>query len=145
MATFEDLDAFQRALELMVALYQATENFPHSEKYGLTSQLRRASVGILGNIAEGQGRLTYGEWRQALSHARGSLLEIEAELIAAKALGFLAAADHAQLREACRRAARPLTGLINYVRKQEQRSRSRRSASSTVNRQRSTRSPQRSD
>jgi four helix bundle protein len=138
--TFEDLVVFKRALELMKGVYQVTESFPSSERYGLASQLRRASIGILSNLAEGQGRLTDGEWRQALSHARGSLLEIEAEVIAAKELQFLSEDDHARIRELCRRTARPLAGLISYVRKQEEKKRSptRRSASSTVHRPPST-------
>ena len=140
--TFEDLVVFRRALELMKAIYHVTESFPRSEQYGLTSQLRRASIGILSNLAEGQGRLTDGEWRQALSHARGSLLEIEAQIIAAKELRFVTDEGHDSIRELCRRTAKPLTGLINYVKRQEEnRSFSGRRASSTVNRPPSTRSP----
>jgi four helix bundle protein len=120
MITFETLVAFRRAVALMKAVYCATKTFPPDERYGLTAQLRRASISVMSNIAEGQGRLSDGEWRQFLSHARGSLFEIEAELIAAKELEFLSEEEHSNLRQLCRSTGRPLMGLIDYVRKQEQ-------------------------
>jgi len=119
--TFEDLDVFQRALDLMVSIYKATENFPKREFYGLAAQLRRASVSVISNIAEGQGRLTPGEWRQLLSHSRGSLFEIEAQLIAASRLGYLDAETTARLRASARSVGKPLSGLITYVRSRERR------------------------
>ncbi|HJQ36670.1 MAG TPA: four helix bundle protein [Thermoanaerobaculia bacterium] len=64
MRKFHDLVAFKRALEVVVAVYDATATFPRQEIYGLVSQVRKAAVGVISNIAEGQGRLTYGEWRQ---------------------------------------------------------------------------------
>ncbi|HEX9405778.1 MAG TPA: four helix bundle protein, partial [Thermoanaerobaculia bacterium] len=96
--TFEDLDVFKRALDLMVDVYEATAGFPQREVYGLAAQLRRASVSVVSNIAEGQGRLTPGEWRQLLSHARGSLFEIEAQLIASAMLGFMDSATAKRVR-----------------------------------------------
>ncbi len=119
MPTFEDLRAFQRALDLMVDVYAATETFPRQELYGLTSQMRRASCSVVSNIAEGQGRLTYGEWRQMLSHARGSLYEVQAQVIASQRLNFLAAATAEHLNKRIRAAARELTGLIEWLRKRE--------------------------
>ena len=113
--TFEDLDVFKRALELIVGLYAATEDFPKREWYGLAAQLRRASVSVVSDIAEGEGRLTPGEWRLMLSHARGSLYEIEAQLIVAAQLGYLRANQASDLRAATRRVGRPLAGLIRYV------------------------------
>jgi four helix bundle protein len=117
--TFEDLDVFKRALDLMVGVYEATEDFPKREFYGLAAQLRRASVSVVSNIAEGQGRLTPGEWRQLLSHARGSLFEIEAQLIAASRLGYLDAGTKARLRASAKSVGKPLAGLIAYVRTRE--------------------------
>src|SRR5438093_1589566 len=116
MKNFEGLVAFNRAIELMVAVYRATETFPVEERYGLTAQLRRASVSVVSNIAEGQGRLSLGEWRQLLSQARGSLYEVQAQVIAAKHLCFLESSAHDALRTAIRRVASPLNGLIAYVR-----------------------------
>ena len=119
--TFEDLDAFNNAIEMMVSLYQATEGFPKREWYGLAAQLRRAAVSVVSNIAEGQGRLTNGEWRQMLSHARGSLFEIEAQLIAATRLGYLDESTAQRLRAGTRSVGKPLSGLISFVRKGERR------------------------
>ena len=117
--TFEDLRAFQRALDLMVDVYTATNDFPKSELYGLTSQLRRAAGSVVGNIAEGQGRLTYGEWRQHLSDARGSLYELQAHTIAAHKLGFLGSAVMEHLKKRARMAGVELQGLIDWVKRRE--------------------------
>jgi four helix bundle protein len=119
MRTFENLAAFQNAVALVVEVYRLTEAFPRREIYGLTSQMRRASVAVPSDIAEGQGRLSLGEWRHFLSEARGSLFEIQARAIVANRLGFLSDDAHAQLREAIQKAARPLAGLLSYVRKRE--------------------------
>ena len=115
MATFEDLDVFKRALDLMVEIYRETKAFPSDERFGLTQQLRRAAVSVVSNLAEGQGRFTNGEWRQFLSQARGSLFEIQAQLIAAKRLELVDETQYRRLRSAVRRVAEPLKGLIEYV------------------------------
>jgi len=96
---------------MTVTIYEVTEAFPASERYGLQAQMRRAGVSVISNIAEGQGRLTNGEWRQSLSHARGSLYEIEAQLIIARRLHFIEEKDAAKLRAACRRTGKALAGL----------------------------------
>ena len=119
--TFEDLDVFKRALDLMVDVYETTEDFPKREFYGLASQLRRAAISVISNIAEGQGRLTPGEWRLMLSHARGSLFEIEAQLIAAERMRFIDAATMTRLRAQTKSVGKPLAGLIRYVRSREPR------------------------
>jgi four helix bundle protein len=117
--TFEDLRAFQRALDLMVDVYTATKTFPTEELYGLTTQMRRASCSVVSNIAEGHGRLTYGEWRQSLSHARGSLYEVQAQVIASNRLGFLSTANAEHLKKQSRAAGTELAGLIRWVKKRE--------------------------
>jgi four helix bundle protein len=119
MSTFDDLRAFQRALDLMADVYEATNGFPKHELYGLTSQMRRAACSVVSHIAEAQGRLTFGERRQLLSQGRGSLFEVEAQVIAAVRLRFLtqAAGDH--LRSRARTAARELAGMIEWVKKRE--------------------------
>ena len=123
MATFEDLRAFQHALDLMVDVYTATASFPRHELYGLTSQMRRASCSVVSNIAEGQGRLTFGERRQLLSHARGSLYEVQAQVIAAQRLDFLTPEAANPLMKRAEETARELAGLIAWVRKREAQSR----------------------
>ena len=116
--TFRDLRAFQRALDFMMDVYAVTRRFPKEEQYGLTSQVRRAACSVVSNIAEGQGR-TYGEWRQHLSEARGSLYEAQAQLIAAERLEFIEARTALALEQRANDAAASLQGLIEWVRKRE--------------------------
>jgi four helix bundle protein len=78
--SYRELLVWQKAKSLAVHTYDATANFPTTEMYGLTSQIRRASVSVASNIAEGQGRLTPGDFRHFLGQARGSLLEAETQL-----------------------------------------------------------------
>jgi len=75
--SYRELRVWQKAKALAVQSYKGTANFPKTETYGLTSQIRRAAVSVASNIAEGQGRLTSVEFRHFLGHARGSLLEAE--------------------------------------------------------------------
>jgi len=82
------LKVWQRAIENTVAIYRLTSGFPGQEIYGLTSQLRRASVSVASNIAEGYGRGSSGEYKQFLGMARGSNSEVETQLILATQLGF---------------------------------------------------------
>jgi four helix bundle protein len=86
--SFKDLVVWQRAIELTVVIYKLTSSFPESERFGLTNQLRRASVSVASNIAEGYGRSTRGEYLLFLGHARGSKCEVETQLAIAQALGF---------------------------------------------------------
>lgn len=112
--TFEDLRAFQRALELMVDVYAATEPLPKSD---LRPQLRRAAGAVVSHIAEGQGRLTNEEWSQMLSKARGSLYEVQAHVIAAAKLAMFTPGVAEHLKKRARSAARELDGLIVWLRK----------------------------
>jgi four helix bundle protein len=75
-------------MQLTVAIYRMTKEFPDEEQYGLTSQIRRSAVSVPSNIAEGQGRLTPGEFRQFLGIARGSTFEVQTQLEIARALEF---------------------------------------------------------
>jgi four helix bundle protein len=86
--SFKDLEVWQRAVSLTIEIYKLTAHFQPSEQFGLTNQLRRASVSIASNIAEGYGRATRGEYIQFLGHARGSASEVETQLVIAKALSF---------------------------------------------------------
>jgi four helix bundle protein len=86
--SYRELLVWQKAKDLAVQTYKATADFPRCETYGITSQIRRATVSVASNIAEGQGRLTSGEFRHFLGHARGSLLEAETQLAIALELGF---------------------------------------------------------
>jgi len=113
------LVAFQRAVDLAVDVYAVTSSFPRSELYGLTAQMRRSATSVPSNIAEGQGRLTFGEWRQFLSQARGSLFEVEAQTVIAERLEFLMPEETSRIRKRIREAGKALSGLIEWVREQE--------------------------
>jgi four helix bundle protein len=86
--TFRDLEVWQMAMELTVAVYKLTQGFPREELFGLSAQLRRSAVSIPSNIAEGQGRLNTREFRQFLGVARGSNCELQTQLEIARALSL---------------------------------------------------------
>ena len=86
--SFRDLLVWQRAVQLSIAIYRLTKEFPREEIYGLSSQIRRSAVSVPSNIAEGQGRLGTGEFKQFLGIARGSNFEVQTQLEIARALGF---------------------------------------------------------
>jgi four helix bundle protein len=86
--SFRDLQVWQRAMQLTIAVYRLTREFPREEIYGLTSQIRRAAVSVPSNIAEGQDRLNPGEFKQFLGIARGSICELQTQLEIARALQF---------------------------------------------------------
>jgi four helix bundle protein len=86
--SFRDLVVWQRAMQLTLSIYQLTRGFPREELYGLSNQLRRCAVSIPSNIAEGQGRIGRGEFRQFLGVARGSTCEVQTQLEIARALKY---------------------------------------------------------
>jgi len=86
--SYRDLIVWQRSIQMTVAIYKLTAAFPKEEIYGLTSQLRRAAVSVASNIAEGYGRSSTGEYRQFLGMARGSLLEVQTQLVITRELGL---------------------------------------------------------
>ena len=86
--SYRDLIVWQRAVEMTVALYRLTDEFPKQEMFGLSSQLRRAGVSVASNIAEGWGRHSKGEYKHFLGMARGSNMEIQTQLILSLKLDF---------------------------------------------------------
>jgi four helix bundle protein len=86
--SYQDLIVWQRAIQMTLAIYRLTGQFPTEERYGLTSQIRRAGVSVASNIAEGYGRMSTGEYKQFLGMARGSNLEVQTQLVIARELGF---------------------------------------------------------
>ena len=89
MHRFEELKIWQKAMDVTESCYRMTDNFPIEEKYGLTSQIRRSSVSIPSNIAEGAGRNTKGEFRQFLGIANGSSYELLTQLYLSKRLDLI--------------------------------------------------------
>src|ERR1700733_10636065 len=87
--SYKELIAWQKAMDLVVAIYQATAAFPAEVRFGLTVQLRRAAIAVPSNIADGQGRGPGNDFVRHLGIARGSLNEIDTQLVLAVRLGFL--------------------------------------------------------
>ncbi|MEP7149544.1 MAG: four helix bundle protein [Acidobacteriota bacterium] len=85
---FKELIVWQKSISLVKSIYTLTKSFPSDEKFGLISQMRRASVSIPSNIAEGQARRTTGDYIRFISNAEGSLAEAETQLILAIELGY---------------------------------------------------------
>jgi four helix bundle protein len=113
---YQDLIVWQKSKAFASEIYRATESFPRTEIYGLTSQLRRSGVSVASNIAEGQGRLTKGEFCNFLGQARGSLLELETQLAIAVDLHFLSDADFKRLEGHSSEILKLLNGLIESLR-----------------------------
>ena len=113
---YKDLIVWQESKALAGAIYKATETFPRSELYGLSSQLRRAAVSVVFNIAEGQGRLTIGEFRHFLGQSRGSLLELETHLAIALDLNYLSENEFQKLEVCTNHVRRLLNGLMESLR-----------------------------
>src|SRR5436309_1195706 len=114
--SYRDLIAWRKAMELVTEIYRATRTFPRDELYGLTNQLRRAAVSVPSNISEGQARYSQKEFRHFLSHARGSLVEIETQLIIGHNLGYLNEKESHGLLARAAELGRILNGLIASIR-----------------------------
>src|SRR5690242_11862010 len=108
--SFRDLLVWQKAMTLVTDVYRITRVFPPEERYGLTLQLRRAAVSVPSNIAEGQARPTRGEFLQFLGYSKGSLAEMETQLLIAENLGYLREPN--ALREPIAEVGRMLSGLL---------------------------------
>ncbi len=115
--SYRDLIAWQRAMQLVTEIYQATRAFPRDELYGLTNQLRRAAVSVPSNIAEGQARFSRKEFHHFLSQARGSLVEIETQLTIAQNLEYLPAKQVQVLLSQAAELGRILNGLIASIKR----------------------------
>ena len=119
---YKDLVVWQKGIALAKATYRLTSKFPSEEKFGLVSQMRRAAVSIPSNIAEGQARHTAGEFIQFISHAEGSVAELETQLILSLELAFAKADDSQasfvlldEIRRMLNGLRRKLSGLGNLV------------------------------
>src|SRR5271166_239894 len=98
---YQDLIAWQKAIAFVKRVYVITTQLPKEEIFGLKSQMRRSAVSVASNIAEGQGRATAGEFHQFLGQARGSLYELETQMVIAAELGYVSAEQcDSSLREA---------------------------------------------
>ena len=115
MQPHHKLEAWNKAVELVTDVYRGTERFPKEERYGLTSQIRRAAVSIPANIAEGAARYSSKEFAHFLSNAQGSASELETELIIARRLGYFDQPTFSELMTQLERIGRLITGLSKHV------------------------------
>ncbi len=115
--SYQDLLVWQKAMDLTVVIYSATKSFPKEETYGLISQIRRAAVSIPSNIAEGRSRNTVGEFVQFLGIAKGSIAELETQIILANMLGYLADAKKDEIISVCNEVSKMLMGLAKSLKK----------------------------
>jgi four helix bundle protein len=115
MASFKDLIVWQKAVQLSSDIYRLTASFPPSEQFGITNQMRRATVSIACNFAEGNGRATKGEYVQSLGHARGSNCELQTQLTIAKNLGFSGKQEHEAADNLSAEISRMLNALMKKL------------------------------
>jgi four helix bundle protein len=115
---FEDLECYQLALEVMAKIHAFSKTLPADEKFDLYAQIRRASKGVTGNIAEAYGRYHYLDSLRYYSIARGELNEILARLIDARVLEYISQSDFESLYKLIRQAEQALNGFMSYVRRQ---------------------------
>jgi four helix bundle protein len=117
MRPHERLDVWNKAIDLVMSVYKATDSFPREERFGLTSQIRRAAVSIPADIAEGAARDSQKEFAYFLSNAQGSASELETEILIARRLGYLAEERHAPIRQELDTIGRMIVGLSKNIKK----------------------------
>jgi four helix bundle protein len=117
ICSFTDLEAWREAHRLYILIYRATKQFPKDEQLGLTNQIRRASLSVTSNIAEGFSRATNADKIHFYIMAHGSLTETQNQLLAARDVEILPASEFQPLAEQAVQAHKLLTGLINATKK----------------------------
>jgi len=117
MFNFEKLDAWHKAVAFTNDVYVITKSFPDSERFGLTSQLRRAAVSISSNIAEGSSRSSRADFARFIEIAAGSLFEVVSQLAIAKNQGFLDEDNHQKLCLLAEELIRMFSGLRKSLHK----------------------------
>jgi four helix bundle protein len=113
---YKDLIAWQKGMDLVEHIYRITDTFPKREVYSLTDQIRRAAVSIPSNIAEGQAHFREGEFIHFLRHARGSLAEVETQILIAQRQNYAAKDKCVEILKNIDKLSRILSGLINSIR-----------------------------
>ncbi len=112
LKNYQELIAWQKAMDLVEDVYKASKDFPREEVYALTSQIRRAAVSIPSNIAEGQGRRTTSDFLRHLSIAYGSLCEVETQILIAERLKYIAQVRLEDVMKRAGEVGRLLNGLM---------------------------------
>jgi len=115
MFNFENLDAWQHALEFANGVYRWTRNFPNEERFGLTNQMRRAAVSVSSNLAEGSSRSSRVDFARFVEISTGSLFEVVSQAFVAKRQGLLKPAEFDELYALAERQGRISSGLRNSL------------------------------
>ena len=119
MRTYRDLIVWQKSMKMVQDVYRLTKDFPKEEMYGITSQIRKSSVSIPSNIAEGYGRRSTQDYVRFLKISNGSLYELQTQLEIALQLKFMCKIDFDLIYEASREIERMLASLITKLEKRE--------------------------
>jgi four helix bundle protein len=112
---YKQLIVWQKSIDLTEFVYRLTSRFPKEEIYGLTSQIRRCSVSVPSNIAEGQARSSIPQFKHFLSIAKGSLAELETQFIVSERLKYIAKEDFELFQTHVNEVGKLLNGLINSL------------------------------
>lgn len=115
MSSYKDLFVWQKSIQLVTDIYKLTKVFPKDECYGLVSQMQRAAVSIPSNIAEGNERNSAKEFAHFLSIARGSLAELETQIIIAEKLEYIKTNQSNNILSSCHEIGRMINGLITKI------------------------------
>ena len=115
MESYKELKVWQEGVKLVEEIYELTRSFPPKEQYSLTSQIQRAAVSIPTNIAEGWGRGKTGEYVQFLRIARGSLMELETQLIISQRLNYIDQNTLSQFEENIEKIGKMINALIKNL------------------------------
>ena len=108
---FEKLDSWQHAIDLADLVYRLTNEFPHEEKFGLTTQMRRAAVSVSSNVAEGSSRSSRSDFARFVEIATGSVFEVVSQSALARRNGLISDGDFVKLYSVCEKQSRMLSGL----------------------------------
>ena len=115
MNNYKELIVWQKSIELVIQIYKATKSFPKEEVYGLSSQMQRAVVSIPSNIAEGHERNSSKEFVQFLYISRGSLAELETQVIIAEKLGYINQEEKNCILNDCYKIGKMINGLLKSI------------------------------
>lgn len=112
MSSYKELSVWQKSIQLVIDIYKLTKTFPKDEIYGLVSQMQRAAVSIPSNIAEGNERNSKKEFIHFLHIARGSLAELETQLVIAEKLNYINQNQSTQILNNCHEIGKMINGLL---------------------------------
>jgi four helix bundle protein len=117
---YQELTAWQKAMDLVTTVYASTDRFPSTEVFGLRNQIRRAAVSIPSNIAEGQGRRSVQDFIRYLAISRGSLQELETQVLIAARLTYLSDEQRDSVLDLCSEVGRLLNGLSKSLTREDE-------------------------